>query len=84
MGEPLHTAETTEISISNFTPVLTVRPYGGDQLQDQGMERMIIFLILCIFEGRRKNNLCTFLHSNSVQSALRIDEYGSFFEFMMY
>jgi hypothetical protein len=63
---------------------VVVRQYGGDQLQDQDMERMIIFLILSILEGRRKNNLCAFLHSNSVQSVLRIDEYGSLFEFMMY
>ena len=84
VGEALHTVETTEKSISNFTPVLAMRAYGGDQFQDQDMERMVIFLILSIFEGRRKNNSCALLHSKSVQSGLKIDECGWLIGFMMY
>jgi hypothetical protein len=84
VGEALYTAETTENSISNFTPVLAVRAYGGDQFQDQDMERMVIFLILSIFEDRRKSNSCAFLHSKSMLSVLKIDECGWLIGFMMY
>jgi len=84
VGGALHTAETTEKSISNFTPVLAMRAYGGDQFQVQDMKRMVTFLILSIFEGRRKNNSCAFLHSKLVQSGLKIGECGWLIGFMMY